>query len=129
MVDGGVFANNPALCAWVDEHEDVKADSDVLILSRGTGSVPHPISFDRARRWGRVAWARPAIGSFMDGQSDTTEFELGQLLDDRHFLRLQVKLVVANEAMDVAEPDNQRRLVALCQQLTAGGSPQGDQVG
>jgi len=33
LVDGGVFANNPALCAWVDEHEDVKGNSDVLILS------------------------------------------------------------------------------------------------
>jgi patatin-like phospholipase/acyl hydrolase len=141
LIDGGVFANNPALCAWVDEHEDVRANSDVLILSLGTGSVPHPVRFDRARRWGKVAWARPAIGSFLDGQSDTTEFELGRLLDDRHYLRLQVPLPAANEAMDnasddnikalesaaesmLAEPNNQRRLAALCQQLTAGSSAQ-----
>lgn len=136
LVDGGVFANNPALCAWVDAHEDVKASTDVLILSLGTGSVPHPVTFDRARRWGKVAWARPAIASFLDGQSDTTEFELGQLLNESQYLRLQVTLPVANEAMDnasdgniqaleaaatsmLSDPDNERRLARLCLQLTA----------
>ena len=105
-----VFANNPALCAWVDEHEDIKADSDVLILSLGTGSVPHPIRFDRARRWGKVAWAQPVIGSFLNGQSDTNEFALGRLLDDRHYLRLQVKLAVAYEALDDPKADNIKAL-------------------
>lgn len=142
LVDGGVFANNPAICAWVDEHEDIKGTSDVLILSLGTGSVPHPVRFDRARRWGKVLWAQPAIGSFLDGQSDTAEFQLGQLLDHSHYLRLQVKLPVANEAMDNAsdaniaaletaadamlvDPENARRLAAICDQLTAGNSPSG----
>jgi patatin-like phospholipase/acyl hydrolase len=137
LVDGGVFANNPALCAWVDEHEDIKGDMDVLILSLGTGSVPHPVMFDRARRWGKVAWARPAIGSFLDGQSDTTEFQMGSLLDDRHYFRLQIKLPAEHEAMDnasaaniaalesaaeamLADPDNKRRLDDFCQQLTGG---------
>jgi patatin-like phospholipase/acyl hydrolase len=142
LVDGGVFANNPAICAWVDEHEDIKGTSDVLILSLGTGSVPHPVRFDRARRWGKLLWAQPAIGSFLDGQSDTAEFQLGQLLDSSHYLRLQTKLPVANEAMDnssdaniaaleaaadlmLAEPENARRLAAICDQLTAGGTPAG----
>jgi patatin-like phospholipase/acyl hydrolase len=139
LVDGGVFANNPALCAWVDEHEDIKADSDVLILSLGTGSVPHPVQFDRARLWGKLGWARPAISAFLDGQSDTAEFELGQLLDEKHYLRLQTKLPVANERMDdaskaniealesaaaamLAEPKNARRLAWVCEQLVAGQS-------
>ena len=142
LVDGGVFANNPALCAWVDEHEHIQADSDVLILSLGTGSVPHPVRFDRARRWGKLGWAQPAIGAFLDGQSDTSEYQLGQLLDDAHYLRLQVRLPVVNEAMDdasaanitalelaadsmLAEPENQRRLAELCKKLTAGGSAHG----
>jgi patatin-like phospholipase/acyl hydrolase len=141
LVDGGVFANNPALCAWVDEHEEIKADTDVLILSLGTGSVPHPFTFSRVRRWGKIFWAQPAIGSFLDGQSDTTEFELGQLLDPQRYLRLQVKLPVANEHMDdasdsnvaalelaadsmLANPANASRLEAMCKLLTASSSPQ-----
>jgi patatin-like phospholipase/acyl hydrolase len=134
LVDGGMFANNPALCAWVDAHEDIQATEEVLILSLGTGSVPHPVTFDRARRWGKVLWAKPAIGAVLDGQSDTAEYELGQLLDADHYLRLQVKLPVANEAMDDASPaniagleaaadamlgeeTNRSRLAALCQRL------------
>lgn len=142
LVDGGVFANNPALCAWVDEHEHIQADTDVLILSLGTGSVPHPVRFDRARRWGKLDWAQPAIGAFLDGQSDTSEYQLSQLLDDDHYLRLQVRLPVENEALDdasadniaaletaadsmLSEPENQRRLAELCKKLTAGGSAHG----
>ncbi len=136
LVDGGVFANNPALCAWVDEHEHITADKDVLLLSLGTGSLPHPVKFDPARRWGKVRWARPVISSFMDGQSDTADYELGKLLDDQHYLRLQANLEVGNDAMDnasdeniaaleqaadsmLAEPKNQTRLAAMCQQLMA----------
>ncbi|SRR5712692_1476451 len=141
LVDGGVFANNPALCAWVDEHEEIRADSDVLILSLGTGSVPHPFTFSRLRRWGKVFWAQPAISSFLDGQSDTTEYELEKLLDPQRYLRLQFKLLVANERMDdpsstniaalesaadsmLANPANASRLAAMCQLLTANSSPQ-----
>lgn len=136
LVDGGVFANNPALCAWVDEHESIEANQDVLLLSLGTGSLPHPVDFSRARRWGKVFWARPVISSFLDGQSDTTEYELHKLLDDNHYLRLQPKLNVANEAMDnaklaniaalesaaelmLADPKYQTPLAAMCRQLMA----------
>lgn len=136
LVDGGMFANNPALCAWVDAHESVDATSEVLILSLGTGSVPHPVRFDRARRWGKVMWAQPAINAFFDGQSDTAEYELSRLLDADHYLRLQVKLPVANEATDdtsdanirvlesaademLADDGNRSRLAVVCERLTA----------
>jgi patatin-like phospholipase/acyl hydrolase len=141
LVDGGVFANNPALCAWVDEHEQIQAGGDVLILSLGTGSVPHPVTFSRARRWGKVFWAQPAIGSFLDGQSDTTEYELRQLLEPRRYLRLQVKLPLASERMDdvseknisalelaaesmLSDPKNAGPLAEMCKLLVAGGPPQ-----
>jgi len=69
------------------------------------------------------------------GQSDTTEYELGRLLDAERYLRLQPRLGVASEAMDdasdanmaaleaaaatmLADPDVDRRLTAFCTKLS-----------
>jgi patatin-like phospholipase/acyl hydrolase len=117
LVDGGMFANNPGLCAWVDGHEQVNATSDVMMLSLGTGSVPHPVTFNRARRWGKVLWAQPAMGAFLDGQSDTAEYQLKQLLNPAYYLRLQVTLPVQNERMDDASQGNIQALQDAAAQM------------
>jgi len=140
LVDGGVFANNPGLCAWVDDHEGIDPKAPVMLLSLGTGSVPHPVTFTRARRWGKIRWAQPAIGAFMDGQSDTAEYQLGRLLDPTVYLRLQPELAEEHEKMDDAskpnlgalerattaklnEPGMPDRLKEFCDRLVAGGAP------
>jgi uncharacterized protein len=110
LVDGGVFANNPAMCAWVDQHEGINGTRDIMILSLGTGSVPHPVTLARARRWGKILWAQPAIGALLDGQADTVEFQVKQLLGGDQYLRLQTQLALENERMDDASPAN---IVAL----------------
>ena len=112
LVDGGVFANNPAMCALVDEREGASGKiADVLMLSLGTGSVPHPVTFSSTQWWGKIRWAQPAIGALLDGQADTVEFQLGHLLSKNRYLRLQTPLSLANEAMDNASNDNIRALI------------------
>ena len=39
MIDGGVFANNPTICAIVEAYH-LYHSTDFLIVSLGTGSVP-----------------------------------------------------------------------------------------
>jgi hypothetical protein len=131
------------MCAWVDQHEGIGGTRDVLILSLGTGSVPHPVTYSRARRWGKVLWAQPAIGALLDGQADTTEFQMGQLLGDDQYLRLQIRLQVQNEPMDDASPtniaaladaanrmliENSDRLAAFCSRLTSAAQPTQSEV-
>ena len=137
LVDGGVFANNPTMCAWVDGHEGVQGSDDVMVLSLGCGSVPHRATYSRARRWGRVSWAQPVIGAFLDGQADTVDYQVGQLLEASRYLRLQVDLPLENGAMDDAsaanvqalavaasrlleDPEIDRRLTDFCRRLEAG---------
>ena len=136
LVDGGVFANNPTMCAWVDDHEGVQGSDNVMVLSIGCGSVPHSASYRHARRWGRVSWAQPVIGAFLDGQADTVDYQMRQLLDASRYLRLQVDLPVENGAMDDAsapnvqalalaasrlldDPEIDRRLTDFCRRLEA----------
>jgi patatin-like phospholipase/acyl hydrolase len=106
LVDGGVFANNPVVCAWVDAYRGSERAGGAMILSLGTGSVEHPVTYQSSRRWGKLEWARPAISAFLDGQSDTADFQAAKLLGKENYLRLQASLTVDHEKMDNASDAN-----------------------
>ena len=53
LVDGGVFATNPAVCAYAQ----VGGKLD-LLLSLGTGEHTRPLPYDEVRDWGQLEWAR-----------------------------------------------------------------------
>ncbi len=133
LVDGGVFAANPAMCAYA---EAVRLDpaTQPRVVSLGTGSQTSPITYADARGWGRLEWAQPIIDVVLDGSSDAVDYQLDQLLGDRHH-RVQAMLTTADDALDDASPDNiaaleetGRRLVdehaatlgALARELTGG---------
>lgn len=105
LVDGGVFAANPAMCAWVDV---AGADVDV-VASLGTGSATRPIPYDDARGWGQLEWARPLVDVLLSSGSETVDFQLGRLLGER-YVRLQTRLETASDDLDDASPENLRAL-------------------
>jgi predicted acylesterase/phospholipase RssA len=117
LIDGGVYATNPAMCGYAELR---KRDSteDLVLVSLGTGTQTreHAIDIRRARGWGTVRWARPVIDIMFDGVADTVEFELDKLLGSR-YLRFQTVLEGANEAMDDASPENLRNLRRLADRL------------
>src|SRR5439155_10169829 len=80
LVDGGVFANNPAMCAYVDALDMAPKGSDILIVSVGTGSLMRRYPYEKAKGWGLLAWARPILDIVMDGGSETAHYQLSQVL-------------------------------------------------
>lgn len=122
LVDGGVYANNPAACALVEGVSDFNADpSDVFMVSLGTGVNTKSIKYEMARDWGLLGWARPILDVVFDGVSDTVDYQLNALLNrstaDRMYYRLQPKLDEATDAMDNASPGNLRSLKLLARDL------------
>ncbi|MDX6668291.1 MAG: hypothetical protein QOK04_1671 [Solirubrobacteraceae bacterium] len=117
LVDGGVFANNPSMCAYA-ELLATDVATDVLMLSLGTGQLTRPIHYEQARDWGLLQWARPALDVVFDGVSDTTEFELEQILGPARHIRLQTELDQgASDNLDDASPENIAKLEAKARQL------------
>jgi uncharacterized protein len=109
LVDGGVFATNPAMCALADVVQD-HARSDVdLLLSLGTGEHTRPIHYRDARNWGQLEWAPRIVDVVFDGVAETVDFEAARLLGDR-YVRLQRPLETASDDLDDASAKN---LVAL----------------
>lgn len=126
LVDGGVYAQNPAMAVYVEAHTMYPDARDFIIVSVGTGSTSKPIPYNKAKRWGLAGWARPILDVVFDGVSDTVDYELDQLLppaggSKRHY-RFQVDLAEGEDAMDDPSPANIERLKARAQQLIAASA-------
>jgi patatin-like phospholipase/acyl hydrolase len=124
LVDGGVFANNPAMCAYVEARTLRPGANDVLVVSLGTGQTARPIPYRQAKSWGIAGWARPLLSVVFDGESDVVDYQLEQLLKPgpggprRHY-RFQTALDPAEMAIDDASPGHIERLKALAQRIIA----------
>lgn len=131
MVDGGVFANNPAMCAYVETIK-LHGPQDVLLVSLGTGQVKTPISYRQARTWGLIGWARKLIDVFMDGVSDTVEHQTGWLLPNRdgvpRYFRFQTELPPGMGAMDNTSTTHIQALKNEAQTLITKNSAALDQL-
>jgi patatin-like phospholipase/acyl hydrolase len=106
LVDGGVFALNPAMAAYAEVASAGRADEVDLVVSLGTGSHTRRIAFEDARGWGQVEWARPLIDVVFDGGEQTVDFELGALLGPERYVRLQTRLEEAGDDLDDAGDRN-----------------------
>jgi patatin-like phospholipase/acyl hydrolase len=127
LVDGGVFANNPSMCAYAEIlSEDRRAD--VLVVSLGTGQLNRPIHYADAKDWGLLGWARQIFNVVLDGVSDTTDYELEQLLGPDRHARLQIELIGASDDLDDASPQNIANLETKARELIAANDAQIDQV-
>lgn len=127
LVDGGVFAVNPAMSAYAEmlrEHPG----ADVLLLSLGTGHITRRRRFADVDDWGLVEWARPILDVVFDGSSDAVDYQLRQALGEGRYWRLQVELTRASDDLDDASPDNLRELRNHARELIAAHSDDLDRV-
>jgi patatin-like phospholipase/acyl hydrolase len=105
LVDGGVFANNPGMCAFVDDTTVKGVSERVLMVSLGTGVLTRRLPYKDAKGWGLIEWAPKILDVVFDGVSDTVDYQLKTILADRYY-RLQVKLDEASDNMDDASARN-----------------------
>ena len=96
VVDGGVFANHPAMCAFA-EARMMHQDAEILLVSLGTGELTRSEEFEDAEDWGLLSWVRPLFRIIFDGASDTVNYQLLHLLPEtelgRAYYRFQRSLL------------------------------------
>lgn len=114
FIDGGIYANHPALCAFAEiSAED--ADAEFLIVSIGTGESP--VQFGKKpNRWGIYFWARRVLNTIFDGISETVTYQLNKFLNrignNYSYHRFQFPLDEANKDLDNASERNVSALKA-----------------
>jgi patatin-like phospholipase/acyl hydrolase len=127
LIDGGVYAVNPSMCAYADVVRSGRRDELALMLSLGTGAHTRAYTFEQARWWGQLGWARPVLDMVFDGVADTIEFEAGTLMEDR-YVRLQTALDLASDDLDDASASNLANLRTEAERLIAASGPELDRV-
>lgn len=88
FIDGGVYANNPSMCALAQcldrracPHTRLE---DLVLLSLGTGRIQQYVK-GKTLDWGLVQWAKPLLNLMMDATAGIADFQCRQLLQERYF--------------------------------------------
>lgn len=113
LVDGGVFANNPSVLAHAF------FQSDVRMLSLGTGSMSHVYEYEKIKKWGAVSWAAPILKMTFDGQAESTNLALASVFEPTCYLRLQevLRTTGASDDLDDWTPYNLDALESLANMI------------
>jgi patatin-like phospholipase/acyl hydrolase len=88
-VDGGVYANNPSMCALAQTQDERCFDpptpiSEIVLLSLGTGTSLYYIKKKKDVDWGYVQWVKPLISLMLDGISGIAHYQCKQMLRTRY---------------------------------------------
>lgn len=141
LIDGGVFANNPAHLAILEAQISSKRKGqkflnpeDILVVSLGTGSLTSVYPYKEVKNWGLLQWGRPLLNIMFDGNSKVVAGELEQLFEpsDREaksfYYRFQTLLDSELEEIDNTKVQNTRHLQAIAHRLISNKSQQIDEL-
>jgi uncharacterized protein len=122
LIDGGVFANNPAMCAFAEAIQYFSRESDKLtakemfIFSIGTGVSDKSYDYEKVRQWGVFEWIKPVLDIMMDGVSKTIDYQLVQIYEAvehrEQYIRINPIINEAKFDMDNAGTENIKALLA-----------------
>jgi patatin-like phospholipase/acyl hydrolase len=122
-IDGGVFANNPTLCAFAEAKKTFPQADDHLVVSLGTGELTRPVPYTDAKNWGVAGWAQPILTVVFHGVSVTVDYQMTQMLPPAgltpRYYRFEPKLDIGNDDLDDASNTNLHALSTLADDLIA----------
>ena len=84
VIDGGIFANNPSVIAFL-EFSKINPDinpNNILMISLGTGKSKNMnFSYETTKKWGITLWIYPIIDIILSGSSEIADYEMKKLFD------------------------------------------------
>ena len=122
LIDGGVYANNPALTAYAEAvKHHLEPDTQIVVVSLGTGALTHRIPYEDAVRWGALEWAVPILNILFDEGSAGVDRVMRRLLDVASdppaYFRFQGDLDPSDDAMDNASAQNIQALQNVAESI------------
>jgi patatin-like phospholipase/acyl hydrolase len=119
LVDGGVFASNPALCAYAEARQKFREfkntdTMEMFMLSIGTGSKKESYAYNKVKGWGKMGWVKPGLDIMLSGASETVDFQMKHIFEaigcgDKYY-RINPDIGEASIDMDDASAGNLEKL-------------------
>lgn len=79
LIDGGVFANNPSMCAYAEIKSQYPDVEDIIFVSVGTSGARESYLYEEAKGWGAAQWIVPILDVMGSGVQDTVDYQMRQL--------------------------------------------------
>jgi uncharacterized protein len=130
LVDGGVYANNPSLCAYAEARkiafktvlkDEAKIDypsvNDMILVSIGTGTVKKSYHFKDFANAGKLKWITPLIDILLSSNVETVDYHLEKMFEtlgarnSKNYHRLMPELHSASPEMDDTSEKNISELI------------------
>jgi|GEM_PF-1223817 len=122
LVDGGVIANNPTMCAIAEARRywDTVPMDQMRVLSVGTGFLTRKVNGPESRKWGALEWFTK--GHILELLSDerVVAYQAMTLMNSGSYIRVNARLEnqpgfdqAPDDAMDDVSRTNIKRLKAL----------------
>lgn len=117
FVDGGIFANNPSLYAYIEAFKLYPNADKFVILSLGTGLNYRSYKCKDVKNWGFVGWVSPTndnplLTATMSAENNSFNVTLSKLPNVKLF-RLNFLVPEGYGKLDDASDDNINQLVNL----------------
>lgn len=96
-VDGGVFANNPTLCSFVEclKYYTNHEISNIYVLSVGNVCYNEHYCYEDVIKWGTVKWIKPIIDILFDANSQVVDHQVEKIFNaiskKENYLRIALK--------------------------------------
>jgi patatin-like phospholipase/acyl hydrolase len=127
LVDGGVFATNPAVCAYAQARVMYPGEKEFLVVSLGTGLQIQARSCSEVKNWGILHWAVPISGVMLNSSNATVNYQM-RAITGTNYIHFQVPLAADATGMDDASDANMHMLDDLAQKAVTQESEAIDQV-
>ena len=110
LIDGAIVANHPVLHGYV-EAKKLFPDSEIRVLSVGTGLSKRSLNGEASMKWGIVGWLMHDLFGLMVESS--LDHELACAIIGEHYLRVNSAINSVNRRLDDRSSSNIQRVVKM----------------
>lgn len=110
LIDGAIVANHPVLHGYV-EAKKLFPDSEIRVLSVGTGLSKRSLNGEASIKWGIVGWLMHDLFGLMVESS--LDHELAGEIIGEHYLRVNSAINSVNRRLDDRSSSNIQRVVKM----------------
>ena len=134
LVDGGVYAGNPSMCALVEAIKIWPKEqvSSFYMLSIGTGKAIRPYHHNKTKHFGYLHWLNPILDILMASVSETVDYQMQQIFTisgaPQNYIRIEPPMLTANNKIDNASAKNMKKLMSAAQNYIDHNSPLLDSI-
>ncbi len=118
FIDGGVVANNPALCAYA-EVKKLNPRDEIIVVSLGTGRLLQFHKYGEIKNWGMLNWAIPIFNVLSNSSSATVDYQMKTLIGKDSYFRIEFILDSKAERMDDTSKKNIQHLESVARKVVA----------